>query len=82
MSLITDPGDPPVMPRVTNRHIEQLPFAELNIVGDIMAGYGTTSMSAVGLGLLAYELSRVDSSIGTFFACMWGWRCSRSTCLA
>jgi len=42
-------------------------FAELNIVGDTMAGYGTTPMSAVGSGLLSYELSRVDGSIGTFF---------------
>ena len=40
-------------------------FAELNIVGDTMAGYGTTPMSAVGSGLLTYELSRVDGSIGT-----------------
>ena len=43
-------------------------IAELNIVGDTMAGYGTTPMSAVGAGLLAYELSRVDGSIATFFA--------------
>jgi glutaryl-CoA dehydrogenase len=42
-------------------------IAELNIVGDTMSGYGTTPMSAVGSGLLAYELSRVDGSIGTFF---------------
>ena len=43
-------------------------LAELNIVGDTMAGYGTTPMSAVGAGLLTYELSRVDGSIATFFA--------------
>ena len=42
-------------------------FAELNIVGDTMAGYGTTPMSAVGSGLVSYELSRVDGSIATFF---------------
>jgi glutaryl-CoA dehydrogenase len=42
-------------------------FAGLNIVGDTMAGYGTTPMSAVGAGLVMYELSRVDGSIGTFF---------------
>jgi len=42
-------------------------FAELNIVGDTMVGYGTTPMTAVGSGLLSYELSRVDGSIGTFF---------------
>ena len=43
-------------------------LAELNFVGDTMAGYGTTPMSAVGSGLVAYELSRVDGSIATFFA--------------
>src|SRR5262252_6948943 len=42
-------------------------FAEMNIVGDTMTGYGTTPMSAVGSGLVMYELSRVDGSIGTFF---------------
>jgi glutaryl-CoA dehydrogenase len=42
-------------------------FAGLNIVGDTMVGYGTTPMSAVGSGLLTYELSRVDGSIATFF---------------
>ena len=42
-------------------------FAELNIVGDTMVGYGTTPMSAVGSGLLSYELSRIDGSVGTFF---------------
>jgi glutaryl-CoA dehydrogenase len=46
---------------------ELLPkLAELNIVGDTMVGYGTTPMSAVASGLLQYELSRVDGSIGTF----------------
>ena len=43
-------------------------LAGLNIVGDTMAGYGTTPMSAVGSGLVAYELSRVDGSIATFFS--------------
>jgi len=43
-------------------------LAALNIVGDTMAGYGTTPMSAVGAGLLTYELSRIDGSIATFFA--------------
>src|SRR6516165_8894101 len=42
-------------------------LAGLNIVGDTMAGYGTTPMSAVGAGLVMYELSRVDGSIATFF---------------
>jgi glutaryl-CoA dehydrogenase len=47
---------------------ELLPkFAELNIIGDTMVGYGTTPMSAVASGLLMYELSRVDGSIATFF---------------
>jgi glutaryl-CoA dehydrogenase len=31
-------------------------LAELNIVGDTMAGYGTTPMSAVGSGLLTPAL--------------------------
>src|SRR5258707_12863377 len=43
-------------------------LAELNIVGDTMVGYGTTPMSAVGSGLVTYELSRIDGSIATFFA--------------
>jgi glutaryl-CoA dehydrogenase len=59
---------------VVNSYWEQdeFPFelvpklAELNIVGDTMVGYGTTPMSAVGSGLVMYELSRVDGSIGTF----------------
>src|SRR5258708_33971251 len=43
-------------------------LAELNIVGDTMVGYGTTPMSAVGSGLLTYELIRGDDSLATFFA--------------
>ena len=43
-------------------------LAGLNIVGDTMAGHGTTPMSAVGAGLVTYELSRVDGSIATFLA--------------
>lgn len=39
---------------------------ELDIVGDTMQGYGTTPMSAVGQGLISYELGRLDGSIGTF----------------
>lgn len=42
-------------------------FAELGIVGDTMEGYDTTPMSAVGQGLIAYELSRIDGSLATFF---------------
>src|SRR5260370_17673800 len=51
---------------------EEFPFelvhklAGLNIVGDTMAGYATTPMSAVGAGLVMYEVSRVDGSLGTF----------------
>jgi glutaryl-CoA dehydrogenase len=40
---------------------------ELNIVGDTMVGYGTVPMTAVGQGLISYELGRLDGSIGTFF---------------
>jgi glutaryl-CoA dehydrogenase len=39
---------------------------ELNIVGDTMRGYGTVPMTAVGQGLVSYELGRLDGSIGTF----------------
>jgi glutaryl-CoA dehydrogenase len=46
---------------------ELLPkLRELNIVGDTMQGYGTAPMSAVGQGLISYELGRIDGSIGTF----------------
>lgn len=38
----------------------------LNIVGDTMRGYGTTPMTAVGQGLISYELGQLDGSIGTF----------------
>ena len=68
-------GETEILP-VVNPYWErgEFPFelvprlAGLNIVGDTMVGYGTTPMSAVGAGLLAYELSRVDGSIATFFA--------------
>ena len=39
---------------------------ELGIVGDGMRGYGTVPMTAVGQGLVSYELGRLDGSIGTF----------------
>ena len=39
---------------------------DLNIVGDGMRGYGTVPMTAVGQGLVSYELGRLDGSIGTF----------------
>src|SRR4029077_3384175 len=44
-------------------------MAALNIVGDWnMQGYGCVPMTAVGNGLIAMELSRIDGSIATFFA--------------
>lgn len=39
---------------------------DLGIVGDGMRGYGTVPMTAVGQGLVSYELGRLDGSIGTF----------------
>src|SRR5260370_20239100 len=68
-------GETEILP-VVNPYWErgEFPFelvpklAELNIVGDTMAGYGTTPMSAGGSDVLAYELSRVDGSIATFFS--------------
>jgi glutaryl-CoA dehydrogenase len=67
-------GETEVLP-VVNRYWErgEFPFelvprlAGLNVVGDTMTGYGTAPMSAVGAGLLMYELSRIDGSIATFF---------------
>ncbi|MBB2891347.1 acyl-CoA dehydrogenase family protein [Flexivirga oryzae] len=46
---------------------ELLPkLATLGIVGDTMEGYGITPMTAVGQGLVSYELGRIDGSVGTF----------------
>ena len=39
---------------------------DLQIVGDTMQGYGTIPMTAVGQGLISYEMARLDGSIGTF----------------
>jgi alkylation response protein AidB-like acyl-CoA dehydrogenase len=39
---------------------------DLQIVGDTMQGYGTVPMTAVGQGLISYEMARLDGSIGTF----------------
>jgi Poly-beta-hydroxybutyrate polymerase (PhaC) N-terminus/Acyl-CoA dehydrogenase, N-terminal domain len=39
---------------------------DLAIVGDGMRGYGTVPMTAVGQGLVSYELGRLDGSVGTF----------------
>jgi alkylation response protein AidB-like acyl-CoA dehydrogenase len=48
---------------------ELLPaFKELNLGGLGMQGYGCRGGSALLLGLVAMEMSRVDSSIATFFA--------------
>jgi alkylation response protein AidB-like acyl-CoA dehydrogenase len=47
---------------------ELLPaFKELNIGGLGMQGYGCRGGSALLLGLVGMEMSRVDSSIATFF---------------
>jgi len=48
-------------------------LAALNIVGDHnLGGYGCTPMSAVGNGLVNYELSRIDGSVATFFGVHFG----------
>lgn len=67
-------GDAQILP-IVGDHWErgEFPFellprlAELGIVGDTMRGYGVTPMTAVGQGLVSYELGRIDGSIGTFF---------------
>lgn len=43
-------------------------FRDMQIVGDTMEGYGITPMTAVGQGLVSYELARQDGSVATFFA--------------
>jgi glutaryl-CoA dehydrogenase len=66
-------GEAEILP-VVNDYWErgEFPFALVpklgaqNIVGDTMRGYGTTEMSAVGQGLISYELGRLDGSIATF----------------
>jgi glutaryl-CoA dehydrogenase len=69
-------GEAEVLP-VANDYWErgEFPFelipklAALNVVGDYNLGdCGCTPMSAVGAGLVTYELSRIDGSIATFFA--------------
>jgi glutaryl-CoA dehydrogenase len=69
-------GETEVLP-VANDYWErgEFPFeligklAALNVVGDYNLGdCGCTPMSAVGAGLVTYELSRIDGSIATFFA--------------
>ena len=80
-------GEAEVLP-IVNDYWErgEFPFelipklAALNIVGDHNLGdYGCTPMSAVGNGLITYELCRIDGSFARSSACMSGWRCSRST---
>jgi glutaryl-CoA dehydrogenase len=69
-------GEAEVLP-IVNSYWErgEFPFelvpkiAALNLVGDHnMRDYGCRQMSAVGAGLVMMELSRIDSSIATFFA--------------
>ena len=69
-------GEAEVLP-IVNSYWErgEFPFelvpkiAALNLVGDHnMRDYGCRPMSAVGAGLVMMELSRIDSSIATFFA--------------
>ena len=67
-------GEAEILP-VVNDYWERAEFPfellpklrDLRIVGDTMQGYGTTPMSAVGQGLVSYELARQDGSIATFF---------------
>lgn len=42
-------------------------FAELNIAGGSIKGYGCPGMSATASGLIALELARADASMCTFF---------------
>lgn len=66
-------GDKELLP-IVNDYWErgEFPFEivpklrELKIVGDTMTGYGITPMTAVGQGLVSYELGRIDGSIATF----------------
>jgi len=66
-------GDKELLP-IVNEYWErgEFPFEvlpklrELKIVGDTMTGYGITPMTAVGQGLVSYELGRIDGSIATF----------------
>src|ERR1700722_19311103 len=69
-------GETEILP-IANSYWEQgeFPFelvpkiAALNLVGDHnMRDYGCRPMSAVGAELVMMELSRIDSSIATFFA--------------
>ena len=69
-------GEEHVLP-VANSYWErgEFPFelvpkiAALNMIGDHnMQGHGCRKMSAVGAGLVMMELSRIDTSVSTFFA--------------
>lgn len=42
-------------------------FAELNIAGGSIKGYGCPGLSAIATGLIALELARADASMCTFF---------------
>lgn len=43
------------------------PLAGLGVLGSRLRGHGCAGLDALGLGLVRYELARVDGSIGTFF---------------
>ena len=76
LSDVRDFGEREVLP-IVNSYWErgEFPFelvpkiAALNIVGDHnMRVHGCRPMTAVGAGLVMMELSRIDSSVATFFA--------------
>ncbi|MDH6244483.1 acyl-CoA dehydrogenase family protein [Mycobacterium sp. OTB74] len=70
---VRDFGESELLP-IVNDYWERAEFPfevlpklrDLKIVGDTMEGYGITPMTAMGQGLVSYELSRIDGSIGTF----------------
>ena len=76
LSAVREFGEAQVLP-VANSYWErgEFPFelvpkiAALNIVGDHnMRDNGCRTMTAVGAGLVMMELSRIDTSVATFFA--------------
>jgi glutaryl-CoA dehydrogenase len=76
LSSVRKFGESEVLP-IVNRYWErgEFPFelvpkiAALNIVGDHnMQEHGCRAIGAIGFGLIMMELSRIDSSIATFFA--------------
>ena len=80
LSDVREFGEGEVLP-IVNSYWErgEFPFelvpkiAALNIVGDHnMRVHGCRPMTAVGAGLVMMELSRIDSSVATFFAVHFG----------